>query len=209
MWLVCLTWVAGILYYLMSRDERSLSFASFVIGTFLGLVSCIVLTLIHLDGLEYSASVVTETFRIYLTYFFIPLVISIPLFLLMAFSLSEDTLLQLPSMMAGLFTVIFIGAVFTHRAEPETFRAEILLLLMFSAIFIAELLLKLFLNLLSSLSSIAAFIIAVVCLLAVLFALSLILGAYYFNNAQFVTILLAIAVLGLAIVSQRVFSFFR
>ena len=206
--LVYSTFLAGILYYLMSKEERARGFAVFLQGAFLGVISCIVLNWISLTGLTGSASVIRETMRIYLHYFLIPMLIAIPLFLLFSFSLSEETFFNIPALLLGLFTVLFISATFTYRNEPETFRLEILLLLMFTVVFLSELLLKIFLSF-GALPEIVAFLIAIGLLLVLCFPLSLVLGFYYFNNARFLTFIIAAVLLALLIVPQRIVTIFK
>lgn len=206
--LVCCTFLAGVLYYLVSKEERAYGFAAFLIGTFLGVVSSIIMTWISFEGLAGSASVVKETLRIYLQYFFVPVVVSIPLFVLFAFSLSEETFANVPAMLLGVFTVIFVVALFTHRNEPEFFQLEILLLLIFTAVFLAELLIKIFLSF-AFFPEFGAFVVAVAVVLVLCFPLSLVLGFYHFTNTRFITFIIAVILLALTMVPTRIVSIFK
>lgn len=203
--LVYATFFAGVLYYLSSREEPSMGFVAFLAGAFLGVISSLILTWISLESFSGSASFFKETTRIYFTYFFIPIIISVPVYLLFAFSLSEETFVNLPAMLLGLFTVIFIVATFVHRYEPESFKAEILLLLIFSVVFLAELLVKIFLSL-TLIPPSLGFLIAIACLMILCFPISLILGMYHFTNARFFTLTISVVLLVALIIPQRIIS---
>ncbi|MBQ7612764.1 MAG: hypothetical protein IJU92_06820 [Spirochaetaceae bacterium] len=202
------TCIVGCVYYIFSNESRSHSFAAFVIGAFLGVLSCIVLTFFSFSALESTTSILAETFRIFLKYFAIPLLISLPLYFLFSFSLSEEVYLQVPSMILGLFSILFVAAVFSYRLEPESFRAEILLLLMFSVVFLSELLLKLT-PLVSFMPQTVAVLLALLLLIVLSFPLCIILGTYYFYNNRILTFLLSAILLALLAVPQRVFAVFK
>lgn len=203
--LVYVTFFVGILYYLSSREEPSRGVASFLVGAFLGVISSLILTLMSLESFYGSASVFKETARIYFSYFFIPIIISVPIYLLFAFSLSEETFSRLPSMLLGLLTIIFLGATFAHRQEPESFKAEILFLLIFSVIFLSELLVKIFLSL-TLIPQTLGFLLAIGCLVLLCFPISFVLGMYHFTNARFFTFIISAVFLVVVIVPQRIAS---
>lgn len=207
--LVSVSFLFGILYYIFSKENRAQSFTAFFLGSVLGVLACIVLAFFSFANLENSASVWLESARIYLIYYLIPFVIALPLFLLFSFSLSEETLYLSSSMLLGLLTVLFIGAIFTHRLEPESFKAEILFLSFFIAVFLYDLILKLFLSVFSFLSPVLAFLTASVLFLALCYPIGLLLAAYHFNNARFLTFTIAVVVLALVILPQKILSIFK
>lgn len=206
--LVYITFFVGVLYYILSSEERSYAFATFLVGCLLGVIVCIFLALISLNSMENSASIWIETSRIYLQYFFIPLVISVPLFLLFSFSLSEETFALTPTMVLGLLTIVFIKAIFSNRTEVESFKLEILLISFFISVFLYEFLIKLSLTVLP-LSPVTSFLLASVIFLALCYPIALILASYHFTNAKIITFSVLSLILLLMSIPQKFFLFLK
>lgn len=206
--LVYITFFVGTVYYIFSKEDKAQSFVAFLCGFILGIVASIILALISFDSMQGTASVWTETTRIFLNYFLIPSLVALPLFLLFSFSLSEETFLLAPSMLLGLLTIMFIVISFTNRLEPESFRMEILLILFFSAVFLYELLIKLGLALFLSMPFIA-FVLATILFLLISYAMALLLASYHFTNAKILTFIISIAILAISIIPQKLIAALR
>lgn len=207
--LVCITFLAGVLYYLLSSSEPTKAFAAFVRGFIFGVITWVILTFIPFTSFEHTASVLLETTHIYLVTYVIPLFIAVPLFLLFSFSVEETTLCQTPAMALGLFTILFVRFLFTNRAEPESFRFEIMLISLFTGVFLYELLLKLFIGGLSVLSPFIAFLLATILFIGLCYPLALILGAYHFTNARYITFAIATITLAVVLLPQRLIALFK
>lgn len=206
--LVYSTFLVGVLYFIFSRESRAFALAAFCLGTIFGVLSCIILAFLPINNLQNSASIWSEAGRIYLNYFFIPAIVSLPLFLLVSFSFSKITFLASSSMFMGMLTIIFVYATFKFRFEPESFRAEIFLMTIFSVVFLYDLLLKIFVYANSFLSKVSGFFVASILLIVLCYPISLVLASYHFSNSVIATSLFAAILLFVAIIPQRLISIF-
>ncbi len=201
--LLFLTFVAAVCFYLVSVKESSLSVGAYILGLALGLVSIVILKFVSFDAMSISANFWVQTFRFFLTFFLLPALISLPLFFLISFSLSEETVEASPAHIFGVFTVIFFSAMFRSKGVPNYGLFILLTMLYTGTVFLFYSLLQLCC---SFVPAMVAFFIALLGFLGVCFLASTALSSRYFSFSSMTYFIIALSVLGAGVAGAYVIN---
>ncbi|UTY31198.1 hypothetical protein [Treponema putidum] len=108
-----------LLYALFSKEQGG-KFTAFLLGILGGIVSLIIVSFFPLSDLQISSSFAAHLWRFFFQYFFLHALFGLIFFLLVSFSLSEETLSNSFSAILGIFSSVFAYLFYKNINTPDS-----------------------------------------------------------------------------------------